>query len=144
MILADNKVIGAKQIYKTKLNSNKTIQKYKARLVTKGYTQKFGKYYNKTFAPIARLDTIKTLIALATKKKQKNFQLDVKSAFLNEELQEEVYVSQPERFRKALGLKKALYSLKQTPQAWHGKIYGYFLDQGFQMSKNEHTLYTKH
>lgn len=67
--LPGEKVIGVKCIYKTKLNPYNTVQKYKARLVVKGYAQQFGRDYNETFVPIARLDTIKTLIVLATKKK---------------------------------------------------------------------------
>ncbi|KAI5334921.1 hypothetical protein L3X38_025054 [Prunus dulcis] len=91
-------VIGVKWVYKTKLNLDGSVQKNKARLVAKGYAQKPGLDYNETYAPVARLDTIRTLIALAAKKGWKLFQLDVKSAFLNGVLQEEVYVNQPEGF----------------------------------------------
>ena len=86
--------------------------------------QKPGLDYNETFAPVARLDTIRTLIALAAQRSWKLFQLDVKSAFLNGILQEEVYVDQPEGFvikgkeDKVYKLYKALYGLKQAPRAW--------------------------
>ncbi|KAL8116794.1 hypothetical protein AgCh_023088 [Apium graveolens] len=89
-------IIGLKWIYKTKLNQNGEIQKYKARLVAKGFTQKVGIDFSETLSPVARLETIRTLIALAAQKRWKNFQLDVKSAFLNEKLDEEVYVEQPQ------------------------------------------------
>ncbi|CAL9014241.1 unnamed protein product [Prunus brigantina] len=89
---ADKPVIGVKWVFKTKLNLDGTVQKHEARLVAKGYAQKPGIDYNETFAPVARLDTIRTLIALAAQKGWKLFQLDVKSAFLNGVLDEEVYV----------------------------------------------------
>jgi hypothetical protein len=85
-----------KWVYKTKLHLDGTVQKHKARLVAKGDAQKSGIDYNETFAPVARLDTIWTLIALAAQKGWKLFQLDVKSAFLNGVLEEDVYVEQPE------------------------------------------------
>ncbi|XP_068338928.1 uncharacterized protein [Pyrus communis] len=88
-------VIGVKWVYKTKLNLDGSVLKNKARLIAKGYTQKPGLDYNETYAPVARLDTIRTLIALAAQKSWKLYQLDVKSAFLNGVLQEEVYVEQP-------------------------------------------------
>lgn len=115
-----------------KLNSDGSIQKHKARLVVKGYSQQYGVDYNETFAPVARLDTIRVLIALATRKKWKIHQLDVKSAFLNKYLEEEIYMDQPQGFEiegqedKVLKLKKALYGLKQAPRTWYRRIDGYF------------------
>jgi hypothetical protein len=92
------KVIGVKWIFKTKFNADNSINKYKAKLVVKGYAQIFGVDYSDTFAPIARLDTIRLLLAIAAQKGWKVFQLDVKSAFLNGVLQEEIYVEQPDGF----------------------------------------------
>mgnify|MGYP001791670327 CR=1 FL=1 len=140
-------VIGVKWVYKTKLNPDGSIQKHKARLVAKGYAQIPGVDYTETFAPVARMDTIRALIALAAQKKWKIYQLDVKSAFLNGELKDEIYVEQPEGFLqeegKVLRLKKALYGLKQAPKAWYTKIDGYFTHQGFRRSISEPTLYIK-
>uniref|UniRef100_A0A6N2K750 Integrase catalytic domain-containing protein n=1 Tax=Salix viminalis TaxID=40686 RepID=A0A6N2K750_SALVM len=136
-------------VFKTKLNLDGTIHKHKARLVAKGYAQKPGVDYNETFAPVARLDTIRTLIALASQKGWKLFQLDVKSAFLNGVLEEEVYVEQPQGFlvkkaeSKVYKLKKALYGLKQAPRAWYSEIDAYLTMCKFKRSASEATLYTK-
>ncbi|CAL9010025.1 unnamed protein product [Prunus brigantina] len=130
---SDKQVIGVKWVFKTKLNWDGSVQKNKARLVSKGYVQKPGIDYNETFAPVARLDTIRTLIALVAQRSWKLFQLDVKSAFLNGKLQEEVYIDQPEGFvldskeDKVYRLHKALYGLKQAPRAWYGEIDSYLI-----------------
>ncbi|KAL0298706.1 UNVERIFIED_CONTAM: Copia protein [Sesamum radiatum] len=133
----DKEVIGVKWIYKTKLNADGSIQKHKARLVAKGYSQLPGIDYTKTFAPVARLDTIRALIAIAANKKWKIYQMDVKSAFLNGYIDEEIYVEQPQGFiakgseEKVLRLKKALYGLKQAPRAWYSRIDKYFMIEDF-------------
>ncbi|BBH09483.1 F-box family protein with DUF295 [Prunus dulcis] len=94
-----------------------------------------------TFAPVARLDTIRALVALAAQKKWRIYQLDVKSAFQNGELEEEIYVEQPQGFIKQRGEDKALnlkkYGLKQAPQAWSSCIDKYFINAGFRRSKSE-------
>ncbi|KAI5353004.1 hypothetical protein L3X38_005896 [Prunus dulcis] len=105
--------------------------------------------FNETFAPVARLDIVRTLIALAAQKRWKLFQLDVKSAFLNGVLHEEVYVDQPPGFvvkdkeDRVYRLKKAIYGLKQAPRAWYEEINSYFTAAGFQKSPSEATLYVK-
>ncbi|RVW24162.1 Retrovirus-related Pol polyprotein from transposon TNT 1-94 [Vitis vinifera] len=92
------KAIGVKWVYRTKLNSDGSVNKHKAKLVVKGYAQMFGVDFSKTFAPVARLDTIRMLLVLDTQKGWKIYQLDVKSAFLNGYLKEEIFVEQPEGF----------------------------------------------
>jgi hypothetical protein len=110
-----------KWVYKTKYNEHGKIDKYKARLVAKGYSQKYGVDYIEVFAPMARMDTIRMIIALAVQKNWTIFQLDVKSAFLHGELSEDVYVEQPGGYEKkgsehlVYKLHKALYGLKQAP-----------------------------
>ena len=117
--------------------------------MAKGYSQQPGIDYGETFAPVARLDTIRAIIAFAASKGWKLYQLDVKSAFLNGELKEEVYVDQPQGFilkgkeEKVYKLKKALYGLKQSPRAWYSEIDNYFNRTKFEKSKSEPTLYVK-
>jgi hypothetical protein len=141
--------IGVKWVYKTKLNEKGQIEKHKERLVAKGFSQQPGIDYGETFAPVARLDTVRTLLAITTQHKWKVYQMDVKSTFLNGVLEEEVYVDQPPGFEvkehptKVYRLKKALYGLKQAPRAWYNRIDAYLIKSGFNRSQNEPTLYTK-
>ncbi|KAM1349822.1 hypothetical protein EV1_003832 [Malus domestica] len=118
-------------------------------MVAKGYSQKPGIDFQETFAPVARHETIRGLISVAAQKGWFLHQLDVKSAFLNGVLKEEVFVDQPQGFvlkgqeHKVYKLKKALYGLKQAPRAWYGEIDSYFNERGFQRSENEPALYVK-
>jgi len=143
------KVIGVKWIFKTKLNEKGEVEKFKARLVAKGYHQEHGVDFYEVFAPVARWDTIRMILALAAENEWKVYQLDVKSAFLHGELQEDVYIEQPKGFEirngaeKVYKLKKALYGLKQAPRAWYSRIEGYFLAEGFEKCYCEHTLFIK-
>ena len=117
------KSIGVKWVYKTKLNEKGQIEKHKARLVAKGFSQQPSTDYGETFTPVARLDTVRTLLAIAAQHKWQVYHMDVKSAFLNGFLEEEVYVNQPPRFEvqeqpaKVYRLNKSLYGLKQAPRA---------------------------
>jgi hypothetical protein len=111
--------------------------------------KKYGVDYNEVFAPVARWDTIRSILAIAVIKGWKVFQLDVKSAFLHGELCEEVYIDQPPGYvtkgeeGKVYRLYKALYGLKQAPRAWYSKIETYFSEEGFLKCPYEHTLFTK-
>jgi hypothetical protein len=144
------KVIGVKWIFKTKLNADGKINKHKARLVMKGYSQEAGIDFTENFAPVSRHETIKLLLALTAQNGWYIFQLDVKSAFLNGVLNEEIYVEQPAGFEKSNStnkvylLKKTLYGLKQTPRAWYSRLDTHLLSLGFNKSMNEVTLYVKH
>ena len=126
-----------------------SIEKYKARFVARGFSQKEGIDYEETFAPIARYTSIRTIIALAAKMKWKLHQMDVKTTFLNGVIQEEVYIEQPQGFevedRKThvCKLKKALYGLKQAPRAWYGRIESFLTSLGFTKSKDDPNLYFK-
>ncbi|KAG8477669.1 hypothetical protein CXB51_027663 [Gossypium anomalum] len=146
---AKKKVIGVKWVYRAKQNADGSLNKLKARLVVKGFSQKYGLDYLETFAPVARLDSIRLLVALAAQKQWKIYQLDVKSAFLNGFLEEEIYIDQPQGFvvsgkeQMVYRLKKALYGLKQAPRAWYARIDSYLVSLGFNRSVNEPTLYVK-
>ncbi|KAM1053550.1 hypothetical protein ACFX2I_000976 [Malus domestica] len=143
------KTIGVKWVFKTKLKENGEVDKYKARLVAKGYCQQYGIDYAEVFAPVARLDTIRVVISLAAQKNWGIYQLDVKSAFLHGEIEEEVFVDQPPGYEqkghesKVYRLKKALYGLKQTPRAWYSRIESYFIEEGFNKCPHEYTLFIK-
>ncbi|PRQ17740.1 putative RNA-directed DNA polymerase [Rosa chinensis] len=146
---AGAKTIGVKWIFKTKLNENGEVDKCKARLVAKGYAQQYGIDYTEVFAPVARWDTIRMVIALAAQKGWKVYQLDVKSAFLHGELTEAIFIDQPQGYvkkgdeLKVYKLNKALYGLKQAPRAWYSRIEAYFIKEGFERCPHEHTLFVK-
>ncbi|KAJ4790458.1 reverse transcriptase [Rhynchospora pubera] len=145
----DHKPIGVKWVYKKKLNAQGEVERYKTRLVVKGYKQKAGIDYEEVFAPVARMETICLLISLAAQNKWNIYQMDVKSAFFNGVLEEEVYIDQPPGYikegqeEKVLKLKKALYGLKQAPRAWNTRIDTYFKKHGFVQCSYEHALYVK-
>ncbi|KAG8488362.1 hypothetical protein CXB51_016389 [Gossypium anomalum] len=129
----EKKVIGVRWVFRAKFNADGSLNKHKAILVVKGYSQQYGVDFEETFAPVARLDTIKLLFALAAQKKWQIHQLDVKSAFLNVQGQED----------KVYKLKKALYGLKQAPRAWYDRVDAYLSKLGFEKSLSEPTLYVK-
>ncbi|GJT98452.1 retrovirus-related pol polyprotein from transposon TNT 1-94 [Tanacetum coccineum] len=118
-------IIALKWIYKVKLDEYGDVLKNKARLVAKGYLQEEGIDFEESFSPISHIEAIRIFIANATSKNMTIYQMDVKTAFLNGKLKEEVYVSQPEGFVDpdhpihVYRLKKALYDLKQAPWAWY-------------------------
>jgi hypothetical protein len=114
-------IIGSKWIFKNKMNEQGQVVRNKARLVCKGYAQIEGLDFDETFVPIAILEAIRMFLAYACHKRFKVYQMDVKSAFLNGDLSEEVYMEQPEGFNLSdnldlvCKLKKSLYGLKQAP-----------------------------
>ncbi|KAK2403542.1 putative mitochondrial protein [Trifolium repens] len=146
---SDKKAIDVKWVYKAKQNPEGKIIKYKARLVAKGFLQRQGLDYDEVFSPVARHETIRLVIALACSRRWPLFHLDVKSAFLNGPLEEDVYVKQPPGFElkgkedKALKLHKALYGLKQAPRAWNKRIDNFLVMQGFRKCSVEYGVYVK-
>jgi transposase InsO family protein len=146
---AGQRVIGLKWIYKVKKDSDGKVLKHKARLVAKGYVQQQGIDFEEVFAPVARMETVRLLIALAAQEGWRLHHMDVKSAFLNGELEEEVYVKQPPGFEekgsehKVLKLHKALYGLKQAPRAWNSKLDSTMSSLSFERSPFEHAVYKK-
>ena len=121
----------------------------KARLVAQGYSQLERVDFDKTFTHVARMESIRVLLALACHLKFKLYQMDVKTAFLNGFLKEDVYVAQPKGFIDAhfpnhvLYLKKTLYGLKQAPKAWYDRLTQYLVSHGFTRGQADQTLFIK-
>ncbi|GJR34631.1 retrovirus-related pol polyprotein from transposon TNT 1-94 [Tanacetum coccineum] len=142
-------IIALKWIYKVKLDEYGDVLKNKARLVAKGFRQEEGLDFEESFAPVARLEAIRIFIANAASKNMTVYQMDVKTAFLNGELKEEVYVHQPEGFvdperpHHVYRLKKALYGLKQAPRAWYDTLSKFLLAQGFSKGVVDPTLFIR-
>jgi hypothetical protein len=142
-------VIGTKWIYRNKQDENGQVVRNKARLVAQGYTQVEGIDFDETFAPVARLEAIRILLAYANHHDILLYQMDVKSAFLNGKLEEEVYVAQPPGFEdpkhpdKVFRLNKALYGLKQAPRAWYDTLKEFLKKKGFKPGSLDPTLFTK-
>ncbi|GJU89244.1 retrovirus-related pol polyprotein from transposon TNT 1-94 [Tanacetum coccineum] len=141
------KIIALKWIYKVKLDEYGDVLKNKARRVAKGFRQEEGLDFEESFAPVSRLEAIRIFLANAASKNMTVYQMDVKTAFLNDKLKEEVYVSQPEGFidpdrpNHIYHMNKALYGLKQAPRAWYDTLSKFFLAQGFSKGVVDPTLF---
>ncbi|GKB12569.1 retrovirus-related pol polyprotein from transposon TNT 1-94 [Tanacetum coccineum] len=126
------------------------VLKNKARLVAQGFSQEEGIDFEESFAPVARIEAIRNFVANAAHKNMTIYQMDVKTAFLNGELKEEVYVSQPEGFVNQENpsyvhkLKKSLYGLKQAPRAWYDMLSSFLISQQFSKGAVDPTLFTRH
>ncbi|GJZ50839.1 retrovirus-related pol polyprotein from transposon TNT 1-94 [Tanacetum coccineum] len=142
-------VIGTKWVFKNKLNENGIVSKNKARLVAQGYNQQEGIDYDETYAPVARLESIRILLAIACANDFKLYQMDVKSAFLNSFINEDIYVAQRSGFidfqkpNYVYKLKKALYGLKQAPKAWYDRLNALLIKHEYSMGMVDNTLFTK-
>lgn len=139
----DKKAIRCKWVFKVKNDL-----KFKARLVACGYSQKFGEDYDEVFAPVARQTTFRVLLSVASKEKWLVDHLDVKTAFLNGKLTEEIYMQQPPGYESenknlVCRLKKSIYGLKQAAKSWNDEIHRVLTNDGFQRSKNDPCLYSK-
>ncbi|KAK3118826.1 hypothetical protein QOZ80_9BG0708740 [Eleusine coracana subsp. coracana] len=143
-------VVGTKWVFRNKQNEDGVVTRNKARLVAKGYSQVEGLDFDETYAPVARLESIRILLAFATHHDFKLYQMDVKSAFLNGPIKEEVYVEQPPGFEDpkylnhVFKLHKTLYGLKQAPRAWYECLRDFLVKKGFVIGKADATLSTKH
>ncbi|WJX32734.1 hypothetical protein P8452_21024 [Trifolium repens] len=141
--------IDVKWVFKVKLNPDGTISKHRARLVARGFLQKHGIDYIEVLAPVARIETVRLVVALACKNNWLMYHLDVKSAFLNGPLDEEVYVSQPPGFeiegkeKMVFRLYKALYGLKQAPRAWNKRIDQFLIQIRFKKCAAEFGVYVQ-
>jgi hypothetical protein len=140
------KVFDGRWVFKLKTNADGSIERFKARLVIKGYQQKYGVDYNETFASVCRYESVRLLFALAAAYKLAIKQFDIKTAFLNGELEEEIYMHQPEGFNNGEAdevclLKKCLYGLKQAPRCWNKKFSDFLSAIGFTATINDPSVF---
>jgi hypothetical protein len=141
-------VIGTKWVFKNKQGEDGEVVRNKARLVAQCFSQVEGLDFGETFAPVARLEAIRILLAFVISKGFKLYQMDVKNAFLNGAIQEEVFVRQPLGFEnpkypnRVYKLSKALYMLKQVLRAWYARLKTFLLEHGYVMGSVDNTLFT--
>lgn len=146
---AGRKVVGSKWVYKIKRDADGNTERYKARLVARGFTQKFGEDYDQTFSPVVRFESFRALMALAAKYGLKLHQMDVTTAFLHGVLEEEVYLKQPAGFVQSgkehlvCRLKRSLYGLKQSPRCWNAALDEKLVTMGFRQTGADPCLYMK-
>ncbi len=139
------KPVGSKWVFKTKTNADGKIERYKARLVAQGFSQKFGSDYDETFCPVVR--PVRTLIVMSVQYGLQLHQVDVTTAFLNGELKEEVYMRQPEGFvtpgkeHLVCKLKKSIYGLKQSPRCWNTALDSHLKKMGFVQAGSDPCIY---
>jgi hypothetical protein len=141
--------VGTKWVFRNKQDEHGVVTRNKARLVVKGYAQVAGLDFEETFTLVARLESIRILLAYVAHHSFKLFQMDVKSAFHNGPIKEEVYVEQPPGFEDdrypdhVYKLSKALYGLKQAPRAWYECLRDFLISNAFKVGKVDPTLFTK-
>ena len=145
---APYKPIGCKWVFRIKRHPDGTIQKYKARLVAKGFHQKEGLDFDQVFSPVVKPATVRVMLSIALSKGWSIRQFDFNNAFLNGDLQEHVYMQQPEGYQSSNSqlvckLQKALYGLKQAPRAWFTKLSSTLHQFGFNSTKSDTSLFTK-
>lgn len=143
------KTVGCKWVFVIKHKADGSVERYKARLVAKGFTQSYGIDYEETFAPVAKLNTVRVLLSIAVNLDWQLHQMDVKNAFLNGDLLEEVYMDSPPGLEAEFGnkvcrLRKSLYGLKQSPRAWFEKFTRSVKEFGYHQCQTDHTLFVNH
>ena len=142
------KPVGSKWVFKVKTNADGSIERCKARLVAQGYSQKEGLDYDETFSPVVRSESVRSVVALASKCGLKLHQMDITTAFLNGDLNEEVFMKQPEGFishgqeHLVCRLDRSIYGLKQSPRCWNQALDAQLKLMGFQQSTSDPCIYT--
>ena len=143
------KKVGCKWVFKTKRDAKGNIERFKARLVAKGFTQKEGIDYTETFSPVSKKDSLRIILALVAHYDLELHQMDVKTAFLNGNLDEEIYMEQPEGFAKkgkehlACKLKKSIYGLKQASRQWYLRFNDTITSFRFMENAVDQSIYLK-
>jgi len=141
------KPVSCKWVFKIKQGTNGEVERYKARLVARGFTQTYGVDYNETFAPVTKFTSIRCILALAALEDMEIHQMDVKTTFLNGKLEEEIYMEQLQGFVHQGGehlvckLHKSLYGLKQSPRAWNQKLDAFIKSIEFMKSEADPSVY---
>jgi len=139
--------VSCRWVYKSKLWSDGTIKRYKARLVARGFSQTHGVNYFETFSPVVRYESVRTILATAAKYNMELVQFDVKTAFLNSPLEEDIYMQQPEGYKdgtsRVCHLKKGLYELKQAPRNWNNRFNDFVVSHGFKQSEADPCIFVK-
>lgn len=145
----DKSIVSSKWIFKLKHVVDGSIEKYKAKFVARGFSQKEGIDYDETFAPMARYTSIRTIISLVSIFGWNMYQMDVKTAFLNGNIDQEVFIEQPEasvlhsKESHVCRLIKVLYGLKQAPRVWYERRDGFLKDLGFQNHDDDSNIYLR-
>lgn len=144
------RIVGCRWVFTVKLHPDGSLHRLKARLVAKGYSQAYGIDYDETFSPVAKMPSVRICIALAAIHHWPLHQLDVKNAFLNGVLEEEVYMEQPPGFvvkeeaSKVCRLRRSLYGLKQSPRAWFGRFSSVMGEFGMVRSASDYSVFFRH
>lgn len=147
---SNQNLVKCKWVFRIKYKPDGSIERYRARLVAKGFQQRVGIDYTDTFSPVVKPATIRTLLSLATTNKWHLRQLDINNAFLNGTLNEQVYMAQPPGFHDVTfpnyvcKLRKAIYGLKQAPRAWYTELANFLLSYGFKRSIADASLFIHH
>ena len=142
-------IVGCKWLFKIKRNANGSIGRYKSRLVAQGFNQEFGKDYDEVFAPVAKYNSIRSVLAIANQFDMEIHQMDVKTAFLNGNLDKEIYMQQPEGYENkekphmVCKLKKSIYGLKQSARCWNITLDHYLKESGFVQNPADPCVYCK-
>ena len=141
--------IGSKWVFKTKMNADASISKYKARLVAQGFAQQHGIDYEETFAPVVKYVSLRTVFAIANQCNMDMHQMDVNSAYLNGDIDAKIFMRQPEGYidpnnpQEVCKLRKGLYGLKQGGRIWNVKINKCLRTQGYTPSDEDPCIYVK-